>query len=219
MLIEGDLKMKTESNISMNVIRRLPKYHRLLGTLQEEGISKVSSKDISDITGFTASQIRQDFNTFGGFGKQGYGYDVESLKEQIGKILGLDNFHKAIIVGAGHLGQAIANHSGFRSHFLDIQGIFDIDKEKFGLDVSGMKVKDENEMEDFIKKNNIEIAILCTPKNVAVDLTERLISFGIAGIWNFAPIQLQFDESEVVIENVNLTESLYVLSYLINEEE
>lgn len=209
---------KDDGSISMNVVRRLPKYHRFLRELKASSVVKISSKELSEITGFTASQIRQDLNTFGGFGKQGYGYDVNKLYKQISKILGLNVRHKSIIVGAGHLGQAIANYSGFREYFLDMKGIFDIDHDVIGRKVNDMTVMDENYIKAFIEENSITVAIICTPRSVAADLAEKLIDYGIKGIWNFAPVNLE-ERDGVSIENVSLAESLYVLSFLMNKNE
>lgn len=205
-------------NISMAVIRRLPKYHRYLGDLLDKDIQRISSKELSDIIGFTASQIRQDLNNFGGFGQQGYGYNVEALYNEIGKILGLDRTYKAILIGAGNLGQAIANYSGFRKAGFEIKALFDANPRMIGLRIREFEILDSDNMEDFITKNDIDIAILCIPKNGAQELVNRIVKAGIKGVWNFAPIDLEVPQ-DVIVENVNLTESLFTLSYLMKEEE
>ncbi|MEG1311546.1 MAG: redox-sensing transcriptional repressor Rex [Romboutsia sp.] len=205
-------------NISMAVIRRLPKYHRYLGDLLDKDIQRISSKELSEIIGFTASQIRQDLNNFGGFGQQGYGYNVEALYNEIGKILGLDKRYNAILIGAGNLGQAIANYAGFRKAGFEIKALFDANPKMMGLKIREFEILDSENIEEFAKENSIDIAILCIPKNGSQELVNRLVSVGIKGIWNFAPIDLQVPK-EVVVENVNLTESLFTLSYLMKESE
>lgn len=205
-------------NISMAVIRRLPKYHRYLGELLDKDIHRISSKELSDIIGFTASQIRQDLNNFGGFGQQGYGYNVSALHSEIGKILGLDKKYNAVLIGAGNLGQAIANYSGFRKAGFEVKALFDANPRIIGLKIREFEVLDSESIEEFVKENNIDIAILCIPKNGAQDTVDRLVSVGIKGIWNFAPIDLEVPK-DVIVENVNLTESLFTLSYLMKETE
>ncbi len=203
-------------NISMAVIRRLPKYHRYLGDLLDRDIQRISSKELSDIIGFTASQIRQDLNNFGGFGQQGYGYNVEELYNEIGKILGLSRTYKSIIIGAGNLGQAIANYAGFTKAGFKIKALFDANPRMIGLKIRDFEILDSEIIEEFVKENGIDIAILCIPKNGAQDVVDRLVKSGIKGIWNFAPLDLEVP-NDVIVENVNLTESLFTLSYLMNE--
>ncbi|SHK54282.1 redox-sensing transcriptional repressor Rex [Tepidibacter formicigenes] len=204
--------------ISMAVIRRLPKYHRYLKDLLEREIYRISSKELSEIIGFTASQIRQDLNNFGGFGQQGYGYNVEELYSEISKILGLHNTYNTIIVGAGNLGQAIANYSGFQKSGFEIKALFEANPRFIGLKIRDLEILDVEVMEEYIKENNIKIAVICTPKESAQDIANKLVKAGISGIWNFAPVDLQLD-GNVVVENVHLTESLFTLSYLLNEKE
>ena len=208
--------MLGNKNISMAVIRRLPKYHRYLGDLLDRDIQRISSKELSDIIGFTASQIRQDLNNFGGFGQQGYGYNVEALHTEIGKILGLDRPYKAVLVGAGNLGQAIANYAGFRKAGFEIKALFDANPRMIGLKIREFEVLDSDTLEDFIKNNNIDIAVLCIPKNGAQEVINRVVKAGIKGVWNFAPLDLEVPKGGIV-ENVNLTESLFTLSYLMKE--
>ena len=207
-----------EKNISMAVIRRLPKYHRYLGDLLDKDVQRISSKELSDIIGFTASQIRQDLNNFGGFGQQGYGYNVEALHREIGNILGLNKVYNAVLIGAGNLGQAIANYSGFRKAGFAIKALFDANPRMIGLKIRDFEVLDSEDLETFVEENNIDIAILCIPKNGAQDVVDRLVNAGIKGIWNFAPIDLEVPNG-VIVENVNLTESLFTLSYLMKENE
>ncbi|HBG8383330.1 TPA: redox-sensing transcriptional repressor Rex [Clostridioides difficile] len=208
--------MLGNKNISMAVIRRLPKYHGYLGDLLDRDIQRISSKELSDIIGFTASQIRQDLNNFGGFGQQGYGYNVEALHTEIGKILGLDRPYNAVLVGAGNLGQAIANYAGFRKAGFEIKALFDANPRMIGLKIREFEVLDSDTLEDFIKNNNIDIAVLCIPKNGAQEVINRVVKAGIKGVWNFAPLDLEVPKG-VIVENVNLTESLFTLSYLMKE--
>ena len=207
-----------DKNISMAVIRRLPKYHRYLSDLLDKDVQRISSKELSDIIGFTASQIRQDLNNFGGFGQQGYGYNVEALHREIGNILGLNKVYNAVLIGAGNLGQAIANYSGFRKAGFEIKALFDANPRMIGLKIRDFEVLDSEDLETFVEENNIDIAILCIPKNGAQDVVDRLVNAGIKGIWNFAPIDLEVPNG-VIVENVNLTESLFTLSYLMKENE
>ena len=207
-----------EKNISMAVIRRLPKYHRYLGDLLDKDVQRISSKELSDIIGFTASQIRQDLNNFGGFGQQGYGYNVEALHKEIGNILGLNKIYKSVLIGAGNLGQAIANYAGFRKSGFEIKALFDANPRMIGLKIKDFEVLDSENLESFVKENDIDIAILCIPKNGAQDIVYRLVKVGVKGIWNFAPIDLEVPKG-VIVENVNLTESLFTLSYLMKENE
>ena len=207
-----------EKNISMAVIRRLPKYHRYLSDLLDKDVQRISSKELSDIIGFTASQIRQDLNNFGGFGQQGYGYNVEALHREIGNILGLNKVYNAVLIGAGNLGQAIANYAGFRKAGFRIKALFDANPRMIGLKIRDFEVLDSENIETFVQEKNIDIAILCIPKHGAQDVVDRLVKSGIKGIWNFASIDLEVPNG-VIVENVNLTESLFTLSYLMKENE
>lgn len=210
--------MERFSNISMAVVRRLPKYYRYLGELLNNDIKRVSSQELSKITGFTASQIRQDLNCFGGFGQQGYGYNAEELHKEIGKILGLDRIYKTVIVGAGNLGHAIANYSSFNKSGFKNWGIFDVDPEVIGQTINGVKVMHISELEEFVKNNNITIGVICTPRAFSQDVADLLVKGGVHGIWNFAPVDLKVP-NHVVVENVTLAESLFTVSYLLKEKE
>lgn len=198
--------------ISKAVIARLPRYYRYLQDLLEEGTERISSNELSKRMQVTASQIRQDLNNFGGFGQQGYGYNVQYLFEGIGKILGLDREHNIIIVGAGNLGQALANYVEFEKKGLMIKGIFDVNPRLIGNTVRGIEIRMIDEVEAFIRDNKIEIAALTVPKSKAEDMAKLLVTYGIKGIWNFANIDLHTIEN-VVVENVHLSESLMKLSY------
>lgn len=207
-----------EKEISQAVIGRLPRYFRYLGELKDEGVERVSSQELSRLMQVTASQIRQDFNNFGGFGQQGYGYNVEYLYQEIGRILGLDTEHHLIIIGAGNLGQALANYVNFERRGFLMKGIFDVNKALYGKKVRNMTVQPLENLEQFIKEQEIDIAVLTLPKTGAEEMAERLIRCGIKAIWNFAHVDLKVPE-EVVVENVHLSDSLMKLSYNINRSK
>ncbi|MFZ5354325.1 MAG: redox-sensing transcriptional repressor Rex [Bacillota bacterium] len=210
--------MERFSNISMAVVRRLPKYHRYLSDLLNNDIKRVSSQELSKITGFTASQIRQDLNCFGGFGQQGYGYNVEELHNEIGKILGLDRVYNTIIVGAGNVGQAIANYTQFQKSGFKLVGIFDVNPKLIGLKINDVTIMDVDNLKDFISKNNIEIGIICTPKENSQKVADIMVDSGVRAIWNFAPVDLKVSD-DIIVENVHLSESLFTISYLLKEKE
>ena len=198
--------------ISQAVVGRLPRYLRYLGELRDEGIERVSSQELSDIMHVTASQIRQDLNTFGGFGQQGYGYNVGYLYDEIGKILGLNREHRLIIVGAGNLGQALVNYTDFERRGFLFLGIFDHDPKVCGKKIRGISVRPMEEMADFIRENQIDIAVLTVPKASAAEVAELLAADGIRGIWNFAHVDLRLP-GHIQVENVHLSDSLMKLSY------
>jgi len=206
---------RKKSNISMAVVKRLPKYHRYLRELLLKDVDKISSKDLSKRIGFTASQIRQDLNCFGDFGQQGYGYNVVDLYEEIGKILGLNQEYKMVIVGAGNIGQAVANYINFEKLGFKIYALFDKNPKLIGLKIRDIEIQDIDNLETFVKENNIDIGIICVPKSYAQDVCDKLVSNGVTGIWNFAPIDLKVYE-DIVVENVHLSESLLTLSCLMN---
>lgn len=210
--------MNEKSKISMAVIRRLPKYHRYLKDLLDKDIKRISSKELSDIIGFTASQIRQDLNNFGGFGQQGYGYNVEELSYEIAKILGLNKIYKTIIIGAGNLGQALANYTNFDRVGFEVKALFDINPKLFGIKIRDIEIKDMDYVGGFIKENDIDIAIVCTNKDSAQEVADRLTSNGIKAIWNFAPTDIRVPQ-DVIVENVHLVESLLTLTYLYKSKE
>jgi len=203
--------------ISKAVIQRLPRYYRYLEDLMDQGIERISSGDLSRRMHLTASQIRQDLNNFGGFGQQGYGYNVFNLHEEIAKILKIDQVHSMIIVGAGHLGLALSNYTNFRKRGFDIKGVFDNNPKVIGQEAGGVKVSPMSEMKDIVEKNHIRLAALCIPKDAAVKIVDELISYGVSGFWNFAHVDLEVPE-HVVVENVHLSESLMRLSYRVFEE-
>ena len=199
--------------ISNAVIKRLPRYYRYLDELMESGVERISSGELSRRMNVTASQIRQDLNNFGGFGQQGYGYHVEYLYKEIGKILGLDKVNKMIVIGAGNLGKAIANYGNFEKRGFVIVGMFDQKPELVGKELqSGIKIRHIDELESFLQENSIRIAALAIPKYNAPKVAERLVGCGVKAIWNFAHTDLQLP-GDVVVENVHLSESLMQLSY------
>ncbi len=198
--------------ISATVINRLPRYYRYLGELLENDVIRISSKELSEKMNVTASQIRQDFNNFGGFGQQGYGYNVSYLYKEIGKILGLDNNYNVIIIGAGNIGQALANYSDFERRGFYITALFDVNESSVGKKIRGIEVLHMDKLEEYIMKNNVQIAALTIPKAKAPQVAASLVSFGIKAIWNFAPIDLHLPEF-VTVQNVHLAESLMQLSY------
>lgn len=204
--------------ISQAVIGRLPRYFRYLGELKDDGIERISSQELSAIMKVTASQIRQDFNNFGGFGQQGYGYKVEYVYEEIGKILGLHKTHNLIIIGAGNLGQALANYMNFERRGFLFRGIFDNNPVLFGKKIRDLEVRPMEELETFVKENEIDIAVLTIPKTSALEVAEQLARQDIKGIWNFAHIDLNLPK-EIQVENVHLSDSLMKLTYNINRYE
>ncbi len=207
-----------EKEISQAVISRLPRYFRYLGELKDEGVERISSQDLSELMKVTASQIRQDFNNFGGFGQQGYGYNVKYLYEEIGKILGLDKEHHLIIVGAGNLGQALANYMNFERRGFIIKGLFDSNALLYGKTIRGIEVQPMENIRDFVKANEIDIAVLTIPKSCAVEVAEQLVEYGIKAIWNFAHVDLNVP-GDVLVENVHLSDSLMKLSYNITYQK
>lgn len=205
--------MEENKKISSAVIRRLPRYYRYLGELIESGVQRISSKDLSVRMKVTASQIRQDLNNFGGFGQQGYGYNVKFLYEEIGKILGLNQKHNIIVIGAGNLGQALANYVKFEKLGFVITALFDVNPALEGVTVRGIKIHMLDELEDYCKNHVVDIAALTMPKEKADAIANRLVNLGIQAIWNFAHVDLDLIDKDVVVENVHLSDSLMQLSY------
>lgn len=206
-----------KKKISMAVIRRLPRYYRILSDLLTRDVERISSYELSSIMGTTASQVRQDLNNFGGFGQQGYGYNVAYLQREIGKILGLGHMHSMIIVGAGNLGRAICNHHNFERRGFHIVALFDSNPELHGTQINGIPVYAMEQLEHFMDETPVEIAALCIPSTNAVQIAKLLTKKGIKGIWNFSSTKLQV-EGPTKVENVHLTESLMTLSYAIHTE-
>ncbi len=201
-----------ERQISQAVIRRLPRYYRYLGELLENGVERISSNELSKRMKVTASQIRQDLNNFGGFGQQGYGYNVKYLHGEIGKILGIDVAHSMVIVGSGNLGKALANYAAFEKRGFVLTGMFDHDPEVIGTSVRGIPVQPVEELENFLVEHPAEIGVLTIPKTAAVELAAILAKHGVKAILNFAHTDLNLPE-DVIVENVHISESLMRLSY------
>ena len=207
-----------QRKISRAVISRLPRYYRYLGDLLEAGVERISSSDLSKKMHVTASQIRQDLNNFGGFGQQGYGYNVKYLYTEIGKILGLDRCHNFIIIGAGNLGQALANYASFERSGFILKSLFDVNPRLEGVTIRGIPVRIVDELEDFLKNNDIEIAALTLPKSKAIEVADILVDNGVKGIWNFAHTDLSLPK-DVVVENVHLSDTLMKLSYNLCQQD
>ncbi len=205
-----------EKKISMAVIRRLPRYYRYLNDLLKNSVKRISSSELSERMGITASQIRQDLNCFGGFGQQGYGYNVEFLNSEIGKILGVDRRFNTIIVGAGNMGNALANYANFKKRGYDLIGIFDISPERVGKEINGIRIFHMDMLDAFLEKNRVDIAILTVPSGNISEVAEKVTALGVKGIWNFSPQDLKVS-SDVVVENVHLSDGLAVLGYRLKE--
>ena len=205
--------MPKNEKISNSVIRRLPRYYRFLGELSKEGINKISSRELAERMRLTASQIRQDLNCFGGFGQQGYGYNVSELRNEIGTILGVDKQNKAILIGAGNLGHAIAVHLNFDKYGCKLCGIFDSDEKMVGHEIGNIKVLGIERISEFCRQNQPKIAILCIPKAAAAQVCEQLIGLGVKAFWNFSHYDINLEHSDLIVENVHLGDSLLALNY------
>ncbi len=205
--------MGKNDGVSISVIKRLPRYYRFLGELKAKGVVRISSKDLSEKMGFTASQIRQDLNCFGGFGQQGYGYNIESLYNEIGKILGVDKTRKAILIGAGNLGKAVALHMSFEARGFNIIGIFDKNPALSGQMLRGIPIRHIDGLFDFCRDNSPVVAVLCIPSSAAETLAPQLVQLGIKGFWNFSHYDISANHPNVAVENVHLSDSLMTLSY------
>lgn len=199
-------------NISPAVIKRLPRYYRYLGDLLKSGIDRISSKELSERMQVTASQIRQDLNNFGGFGQQGYGYNVEYLYNEIAKIMGLDKDYNLIIVGAGNLGTAITNYTDFAKRGFYVKQVFDIKPELIGKKIGDIEILGMDSLPDYIKNNQVDIAAITVPKEMATETAAKLVKCGIKAIWNFAPVDLRLPK-DVIVETIHLSDTLMRLSY------
>ncbi len=207
------------NGISASVIKRLPRYYRLLGELAKSGYVKISSKELASYLRSTASQIRQDLNCFGGFGQQGYGYNVESLRQEIGEILGVNKKQPAIIIGMGNLGRALALHIDFSERGCELIGLFDSNPELTGVMVGDMAIRCYTEIEKFCSERKPSIAVLCVPKDSAKDIADKLVSLGIKGFWNFSHYDLIGAYEGVSVENVHIGDTLLRLNYAMNKQE
>ena len=208
--------MEKKKNVSMAVIKRMTKYYRYLGELVKNDVDRISSKELGEKIGFTASQIRQDLNNFGDFGQQGYGWNVKELDNQSGAILGVGKEYNAVLIGAGNIGQAIANYSRFTDIGLGITAIFDANPKLVGMRIRDVEIKDIDELKGYLEENHIDMGILCVPRINAQKVCDVLVNGGVRGIWNFAPIDLHVPET-VKVENVHLSESLLTLVYQMNK--
>ena len=208
--------MSKNDSISMSVIRRLPRYYRFLSELNDQNIDKISSTKLAQIMNVTASQVRQDLNCFGGFGQQGYGYSVSQLKEEIKNILGLNNDYKAILIGAGNLGKAVAMHMNFVKLGFELIACFDNNEQKVGSKLNGITVKNESELDDFCNKNHIDTAFLCIPRVCVENVLDKLYSHGIKNYWNFSHYDINARYNDTMVENVHLSDSLMTLCYRMN---
>lgn len=205
-------------NISPAVIKRLPRYYRYLGDLLKSGIDRISSKELSERMQVTASQIRQDLNNFGGFGQQGYGYNVEYLYNEIAKILGLDKDYNLIIVGAGNLGTAITNYTDFAKRGFYVKQVFDIKPELIGKKIGDIEILGMDSLPDYIENNQVDIAAITVPKEMATETAAKLVKCGIKAIWNFAPVDLRLPK-DVIVETIHLSDTLMRLSYSLKNKE
>lgn len=201
-----------DSKISDAVIHRLPKYYRYLSELEANGTERVSSSKMSQEMNLNASQIRRDLNCFGGFGQQGYGYQVIRLKQEIMKILGIGGSYKAVILGAGNIGQALLKYKNFSDEGYNIVAVFDADESVIGKEIDGVPIKPMSELTEFFGQHKIDIGVISVPKQYAQKLADELVSLGVKGIWNFAPVDVEVRRG-VSVENVHLSDSLYILSY------
>ena len=203
--------------VSIQVIRRLPRYYRFLSELENNGVDKISSTKLAAVMSSTASQVRQDLNCFGGFGQQGYGYPVKQLRTEIGRILGLDQPHQAILLGAGNLGRAVATHLNFENLGFHLAAIFEKDPKLIDTMLRGLKVQSDDSIEDYIRSNDVDTAFLTLPKESVENIIDRLHALGIRNYWNFSHYDIARRYADTVVENVHLSDSLMTLCYRINE--
>ena len=208
-----------KNNISNSVIRRLPRYYRFLGELLRQDITKISSRELSEMMRLTASQIRQDLNCFGGFGQQGYGYNVAELRKEIAHILGLDITEKVILIGAGNLGHALAVHIDFSKYGYELAGIFDSSPALQGAEIAGVKVCHTDELDKFCREQHPQMAVLCIPRSATKPAVEKLISLGVNAFWNFSHYDILYDFPDAVVENMHLADSLMALSYAAKQRD
>ena len=209
--------MKQTKQISKAVIKRLPRYRRYLGELKKKGVEKISSKDLSELIGYTASQIRQDLNNFGGFGQQGYGYSVANLYDEIGNILGLNREYKIVVVGYGRLGQAMASYIDKNEKQFHIAGIFDVSNKVKDVEFKDAFVSTCGDLKDFVRKNEIDIAVITVPREKGQIVADTLVDAGIKGIWNFSSVDLELPE-RISVENVHMSDSLHALAYYMKDK-
>ncbi len=208
----------SERYISPLVIRRLPKYHRCLKELERSGVERVSSNVLAETLGFTASQVRQDFSCFGGFGQQGYGYNVASLRQKIAEIIGVDKCRNAVLIGVGNLGHALLHNFDFNKCGFELCAAFDVSKDLIGTSINNVEVLDMKKIEEYSKQTPFEVAVLTVPRQFAKETAQRLVELGVRGIWNFTNVDMNFEENGVKVENVHFADSLKILCYEISRE-
>lgn len=211
--------MSKNDSISMSVIRRLPRYYRFLSELNEQNVDRISSTKLAQIMNVTASQVRQDLNCFGGFGQQGYGYSVSQLKDEIKNILGLNNDYKAVLIGAGNLGKAVAMHMNFEKLGFELIACFDNNENKVGQKLNDITVKSDVELDEFCKHNHIDTAFLCVPRVAVEGILDRLYSVGVKNYWNFSHYDINAKYNDTLVENVHLSDSLMTLCYRMNNNK
>ena len=211
--------MSKSDSISMSVIRRLPRYYRFLSELNDQKVDRISSKKLAQIMNVTASQVRQDLNCFGGFGQQGYGYSVSQLKDEIKNILGLNNDYKAILIGAGNLGKAVAMHMNFEKLGFELIACFDNNEKKVGQQLNDIYVKSETELDEFCKENHVDSAFLCIPRVCVETVLDKLYALGIKNYWNFSHYDISARYSDTLVENVHLSDNLMTLCYRMNNNK
>lgn len=210
---------KDRKDISMSVIKRLPRYYRFLGDLKNKKINRISSRELSQMMGFTASQIRQDLNCFGGFGQQGYGYNVEQLRSEIRQILGVDKGYKTILIGCGNLGRAIASHMAFEDRGFELVGLFDSKADEMqDVRIKGISISPVEDLEMYCNEVEPVVAVLCIPSEATHDIVSRLVNIGITNFWNFSHYDISSEFPDVIVENVHLNDSLMTLSYQISNK-
>ncbi|MBR4762470.1 MAG: redox-sensing transcriptional repressor Rex [Clostridia bacterium] len=205
--------------ISSLVIHRMPRYYRFLGDLQDEGITRISSRELAERMNLTASQIRQDFNCFGGFGQQGYGYNVDVLRDEIAHILGLDRSMSAILIGVGNIGRAVVKNVNFEAKGFTLIGMFDEKESVVGQVVKNTPVRHISTLDEFCRENKPAAAILCLPKAATKQIAEQLINLGVKGFLNFSSYDIYLDYPDAIVENVHFEDGLMTLSYRLHEEE
>ena len=205
--------------VSNNVIRRLPRYLRKLDELRDSGINRISSFELGQQLGLTPSQIRQDFSCFGEFGQQGYGYNVPALREQIAHILGTDRGYKGILIGVGNIGRALLCNFRFANWGVNIVAAFDVNPNVIGTEIDGAPVKSMDELDAYLKANDIDVAVLTVPKLAAVPVTNTLTSNGVEAIWNFTNVEITAPDSNIIVENMHFSDSLLSLCYYISERQ
>ena len=208
--------MVKDNGVSLSVIKRLPKYYRYLESINDKGIVRVSSKELSEITGLTASQIRQDLNHYGCFGQQGYGYNVRDLMDELSKIIGVDKEYKMVLIGYGNIGHALYQYESFKTLGYKFSAVFDKEPNKNAS--SDLKIEDIDNLATYLKNNKVDIGIIATPKEASQEICDILCDGDVRGIWNFSPVDLK-TKNGVVLENVHLDESLFTLTYFINSPQ